>query len=381
MAWEVAPHRVVDLGPGFGKAAAILREYLIKPIIIDAVEMEPSYVDDRLLALYNHIDIADATTLPASYFDQYDLVMMIDVIEHMEKQDGLDLLARIPGNIIVCTPENFFDNPPDLPPSENHRSLWTLDDFGDRVAVNNSTLGGILVRLSPLTKHGGLSELHDQWDAAAQLGWKRSSHAISPPQLPGDQEAERLRCILPGEPKTVLEFGCGNGRVTQFLSPLFEKIIAVDISEGMVQLLEERKLPNVEAYVWDGLDNTPWSTDIFEQRTSSGDVTVTFQFPNIDAIYSDSVFVHNTKDDVRRIFRRLRQLVSPGTPFAFQLPCYESGQREAGSWTDIAIWMPREIHTALTAGGWMVQNIVINPGHFEWSAIGPHHHELHLATA
>lgn len=152
MAWECRPRRILDVGPGRGKAGILLREYIGEPPIerIDAVEMEPSYITPRLRAMYDTVHKCEAADLSDEVLASYDLVLMVDVIEHMEKDDGLNLLARIPGRIIVCTPRDFFENPAGLPPSEKHRSLWTATDFDDRLEredVNSLAMGAVLVRL------------------------------------------------------------------------------------------------------------------------------------------------------------------------------------------------------------------------------------------
>lgn len=148
------PHEtVLDVGPGRGKYGLLLREYLnAPPRRIDAVEAEPSYVDDRLRALYDDVLVGDVLDVPAEALEPYDVVLLVDVIEHLEKADGLELLSRIPGRIVISTPVDFFSNGPGLPPSEEHRSHWTRADFDelDRpVEEDGSRFGATVVRLGP----------------------------------------------------------------------------------------------------------------------------------------------------------------------------------------------------------------------------------------
>ena len=152
LAWEVKPHRILDIGPGHGKASVLLREYVGSPPIerIDAVEgWEPYIADFDLDALYDAVWSQDAATLTQDQLTPYDLVLMCDVIEHMGREDALALLARIHGRVIVCTPVDFFDNPEGLPWTETHRSVWQVSDFDGRIEVDASQLGGVLVRLGP----------------------------------------------------------------------------------------------------------------------------------------------------------------------------------------------------------------------------------------
>lgn len=147
------PHRkVLDVGPGLGKYGLLLREYLNDPPrIIDAVEVESSYVTRRLRAVYDNVFVADVLTMPRDALAEYDVVLMVDVIEHLEKDAGLELLGRIPGRVVICTPAEFFSNGPGLPPSEEHRSLWSAADFAAirTIDVDASALGGVVVSLAP----------------------------------------------------------------------------------------------------------------------------------------------------------------------------------------------------------------------------------------
>lgn len=146
------PHRsVLDVGPGWGKAATLLREYCNeRPERLAAVEVHPPYVvEHRLADLYDEVIVADVCDLTESELGEFDVVLMVDVIEHIEKDAAVELLARIPGRVVICTPVEFFSNGPGLPDSETHRSHWTAEDFAAtrRVEVCSEVLGGWMVRL------------------------------------------------------------------------------------------------------------------------------------------------------------------------------------------------------------------------------------------
>lgn len=154
MAESAKPHRtVLDIGPGHGKAAVLLREYLNEPPTrIDACEAWPDYVDQfDLRRLYHAVIEQDATLLTADVLAGYDLVLMVDVIEHMQKDAALELLDRIPGWVVICTPVAFFHNGPNLPPTEEHVSHWTQDDWSAMARCEHVTevIGGWVVRLRP----------------------------------------------------------------------------------------------------------------------------------------------------------------------------------------------------------------------------------------
>ena len=57
---------------------------------------------------------------------------------------------------------------------------------------------------------------------------------------------------------TVLEIGCGNGRMTEFIAEVFPKVIAIDVSGVMIEKAKERlkEVDNIEWIETDG-ENIP----------------------------------------------------------------------------------------------------------------------------
>lgn len=130
---DTAPHRplysflkgevsdsdsVLDLGCGLGRYKLECREY----IGVDIKENE-------------HVDIvADIREwLPRM---EYDVVLMLDIIEHMEKHEGVEVLEgvmEIAKKIILLTPIMWDDNNWSVElynnPYQEHKSLWSADDF------------------------------------------------------------------------------------------------------------------------------------------------------------------------------------------------------------------------------------------------------------
>ncbi|HEX5522811.1 MAG TPA: methyltransferase domain-containing protein [Pedococcus sp.] len=170
LALQQVPHRrVLDVGPGHGKAAVLMREYLSPPPeVIDAVEAwEPYCGRFDLECLYDRLYIGDVTDVvweldghkvaAAASLATYDVVLMGDVIEHIELAAAMDLLRRIPCPVVICTPVDYFDNDPhgQHPPTEAHVSHWTQrewDSVGEfrSVDVCYQTIGGWIVRLGRL---------------------------------------------------------------------------------------------------------------------------------------------------------------------------------------------------------------------------------------
>jgi len=191
--WEVhgeldRPIRVLDVGPGFGRYGLLCRE-LVDGIDrgtrierLDAIEAEPRYralfpwleviydlvvdadVTDPNLALRSEVAAAEDIRGPAfqeaggNFFSGYDLVLMLDVIEHLEHDAALELLDHIDGRVLLSTPRDYFDNPEADAgwETERHRShfpdaaSFRQPDRLERVEVDASlNYGANIVRLGP----------------------------------------------------------------------------------------------------------------------------------------------------------------------------------------------------------------------------------------
>lgn len=144
----LAPASVLDIGCGFGKYGLLCREYLDIwwlryrkqewRVRIDAVEAFELYLTPVHWYIYNNIYIGDIRQL-IDRLDSYNVVLMLDVIEHFEKQEGLELLEKVKskcGNILLSTPafkiitDDEFGNP-----YQEHKSFWELSDFGNNPGV------------------------------------------------------------------------------------------------------------------------------------------------------------------------------------------------------------------------------------------------------
>lgn len=153
--------RFLDVGPGYGKYGLLLREMLNeKPEQLDAVEAWAPYVAEFrwLPCIYDQVIVADVIDLSGEELATYDVVLMADVLEHIDTAAAIDLLARIPGRVVISTPADFFHNGDGLPPTEDHVSHWTVDQLaaiaggqGREMEVGYvNHVGAVLVRLGPI---------------------------------------------------------------------------------------------------------------------------------------------------------------------------------------------------------------------------------------
>lgn len=145
---------VLDVGVGFGKYGFLAREYLELwsgggdyndwKRRIDGIEAFPDYLTPIHDYIYDNLYIGDALDLLPKIRKKYDLILLIDVLEHFTKKDGkklLDLCQKKGRNILISTPRyvtrqgEVFKNPFEL-----HKSQWGSLDFrkrNDRFFIHN----------------------------------------------------------------------------------------------------------------------------------------------------------------------------------------------------------------------------------------------------
>jgi len=140
----LSPRSILDVGVGFGKYGFLLREYMelwdestkaygVWNIKIDGIEIYDKYLTPCHKYIYNNIYLGKAQDIVGTIHESYDLVLLIDVIEHLPKQEGYHLvrsLKEIASDILITTPKTFvkqkvvFNNE-----YEQHKSFWTEKDF------------------------------------------------------------------------------------------------------------------------------------------------------------------------------------------------------------------------------------------------------------
>lgn len=138
---------VLDVGAGFGKYGVLCREYLELwdgrykyhefQRRIDAVEVFADYITPLHKFIYNNVYTEDILTLiPKLDIKYYDMVLLIDVLEHFEHSIGQTLLDRLltidrkAKGVLVSTPKNPLpQNAKFGNEYEIHRSKWTEQEL------------------------------------------------------------------------------------------------------------------------------------------------------------------------------------------------------------------------------------------------------------
>jgi len=149
---RINPDSILDVGSGFGKWGFLLREYLevwqgrLYPEDwkkrIDAIEIFKGYTRLPWYAIiYNNIYTQDITKNDG-ILANYDLVLFMDVVEHLEKEKGLEMLKKA-RHWIVSTPNYVsgqgakFGNE-----YEAHISEWAQNDFKKSVIIGGRWIIG-----------------------------------------------------------------------------------------------------------------------------------------------------------------------------------------------------------------------------------------------
>jgi len=144
---QLHPRTVLDVGKGFGKYGFLLHEYvgvsaskapdpartLIQQsdVAVDAVEVQESYLWPHIAQLYRQTFIGRIEDLYTK-LAAYDVVLMSDVIEHIEKGVGLEVMQHFVEKgsaVIVSTPKDYFHQELYGSTHEQHVSHWAPRDF------------------------------------------------------------------------------------------------------------------------------------------------------------------------------------------------------------------------------------------------------------
>lgn len=127
------PRRVLDLGMGTGKYGFLLREQIDlaqqqRTVTLVGVEGYADYVGDHQRVVYDEIVVDDIRHfLASSQREPFDLVLLLDVIEHFEPNDGLEVTLRsleISPFLLIATPAAYWRQDDPSNDLETHRSWW-----------------------------------------------------------------------------------------------------------------------------------------------------------------------------------------------------------------------------------------------------------------
>lgn len=161
---QLDPESILDVGVGFGKWGLLFREYSDirasedEPgryprsgwkVRIEGIEGFPDYLTPVHDYVYDRIHRGLAQEVVAG-LGEYDVVHVGDMIEHLDKRDGLALLeallAKARRALIVSTPK-YDTHQSQLVGNEleRHLSVWSKRDFEHFPGANVRTVDGTLL--------------------------------------------------------------------------------------------------------------------------------------------------------------------------------------------------------------------------------------------
>lgn len=122
--------KVLNVGMGSGESGLARQLPLLNFKQLDNIDTHQPYLDkaknsDWTCKNVNFInaDIRDYD------FSDYDFVMVFDVLEHLEKEEALKIINKFKKVFIFIPLEEEFRGNPDGVEEQEHKSLWTEEDF------------------------------------------------------------------------------------------------------------------------------------------------------------------------------------------------------------------------------------------------------------
>lgn len=183
------PKKVLDVGIGFGKWGFLLREMLdIQALryekaswshIIDGVEIFENYIKEYHHYFYDNIFITDIRTLQ---YQEYDLVIFGDIIEHLPKEEAIHIIRYAQQraiHVFLSTPLGFQKQGECLGNvHETHLCGFEQDDFeklGFRAVEVVDDLQNYNMLIGVWTRELSDEELHKKsfqaWKEAYEKGY------------------------------------------------------------------------------------------------------------------------------------------------------------------------------------------------------------------
>lgn len=137
------PESVLDIGVGFGKYGFLSREYLELwdgrktygdwKKRIDGIEVFESYLTPVHDYIYDRIYVGNALDVLPTIETKYDLVLLIDILEHFEYEEGVRILEQCMGvgrNVLIATPKDIHSGDETFGnPYQAHKFQWERKHF------------------------------------------------------------------------------------------------------------------------------------------------------------------------------------------------------------------------------------------------------------
>lgn len=145
--------KIIDIGVAWGKYGLLIKEAIasvrsesgdlspdMKDLIIGGVESgEYFYNKPHIHEIYDPLYCEDMFKIDPFIYSQYQLVLLIDVIEHHSKEKIHEFLSNIKTRILISTPKNTVMYTHRHYDIDVHVSQWTPEDFKQYSKIDYST--------------------------------------------------------------------------------------------------------------------------------------------------------------------------------------------------------------------------------------------------
>lgn len=149
------PKKILDVGSGFGKYGLLIKELLLSikaeelsdlypeaEFTIDAVEELPYFYNQPAHdKIYDNVFKKNVFDLTIKELESYDLILLIDVVEHWDKELTKQWLAGINTNILISTPKKVYFYDKEYYGCRKHISQWEAGDLdGEDLSTDKSLI-------------------------------------------------------------------------------------------------------------------------------------------------------------------------------------------------------------------------------------------------
>ena len=143
---DLKPKNILDVGAAFGKYGLLISEALLSEqaeagelfpeqnFKIVACENAKYFLEQKhLLAIYNRVMPEDIRTVSQEKLNEFDLILMIDIIEHWPKEDFVNLMKKVKfgTKVLISTPKKVSFYKLGYYGIDKHVSQFSDQDFND----------------------------------------------------------------------------------------------------------------------------------------------------------------------------------------------------------------------------------------------------------
>lgn len=119
---------VLDVGCGVNSP---VNYFIRRDQQIDGLDIAATALKQQREIRYRRVICRDIRDLNSE--ESYDVITALDFIEHVPKDEGIHILAKMEGmahRVVIVTPNGFIPQPPDPDnPFQEHISGWKTEDF------------------------------------------------------------------------------------------------------------------------------------------------------------------------------------------------------------------------------------------------------------